>query len=112
VLGLPWDLERDTIKFSFGKLIDKALVMQPTKRNLLSLLASVFDPLGITSLMIVSMKMLYQYTSLACMQIAHFKPCDVNMIFSGELFLYISENYSFILKGLILQRTPCLHHMI
>ena len=60
VLGLPWNLERDSIPFSFEKLVERAREMQATKRNLLSLLAGLFDPLGLISPMIVPMKMLFQ----------------------------------------------------
>ena len=60
VLGLPWDCEKDVIQFSFEKLASKALDMHPTKRSLLSLLASIFDPLGIISPIIVCMKILFQ----------------------------------------------------
>ena len=64
VLGLPWDLERDSIPFSFEKIVERAREMQATKRNLLSLLAGLFDPLGLISPMIVPMKMLFQ--TLCC----------------------------------------------
>ena len=60
VLGLPWDYEKDTIHFSFEKVVQRALEIRPTKRILLSLLADMFDPLGIISPMIVCMKMLFQ----------------------------------------------------
>lgn len=58
VLGLPWDLESDSIAVSFEKLVERARGMRPTKRNLLSLLAGLFDPLGVISPMIVPMKTL------------------------------------------------------
>ena len=64
VLGLPWDLESDSIAVSFEKLVERARGMRPTKRNLLSLLAGLFDPLGVISPMIVPMKMLFQ--TLCC----------------------------------------------
>ena len=64
VLGLPWDLESDSISFSFEKLVERARGMRPTKRNLLSLLAGLFDPLAVNSPMIVPMKMLFQ--TLCC----------------------------------------------
>ena len=38
VLGLPWDLERDSIPFSFEKVVERAREMQATKGTLLSLL--------------------------------------------------------------------------
>ena len=64
VLGLQWDCERDSIEFIFKKLVERAREMQPMKCNLLSLLARLFDPLGIISSMIVSMKILFQ--TLCC----------------------------------------------
>ena len=60
VLGLPWDCESDLICFSFEKIVAKAQEIQPTKRSLLSILASMFDPLGIISPVTVCIKMLFQ----------------------------------------------------
>ena len=60
VLGLPWDFENDAIHFNFEKVVAKAQEVPPTKRNLQSVLASMFDPLGIISPVIVRMKMLFQ----------------------------------------------------
>ena len=60
VLGLPWDFENDVIQFNFEKIVAKAQEIPPTERNLLSVLASIFDPLGIISPVIVCMKMLFQ----------------------------------------------------
>ena len=55
VLGVPWNQEMDTIQTSFGKMVDRAGSMQPTKRNVLSLVAGLFDPLGIICPISVSM---------------------------------------------------------
>ena len=60
VLGLAWDIERDKIKFDFGSVIDAARKLKPTKRNVLSVLSRIFDPLGIISPVLVSMKLLFQ----------------------------------------------------
>ena len=60
VLGVPWDCENDEICFSFEKIVAKAQEISPTKRGLLSLLASMFDPVGLISPVIVCMKMLFQ----------------------------------------------------
>ena len=59
VLGVPWNQETDKIQISFGKMVDRAGSMQPTKRNVLSLVAGLFDPLGIICPVSVSMKMLF-----------------------------------------------------
>ena len=37
----------DLIRFEFDHLIEKAQTLEPTKRNVLSLLACIFDPLGL-----------------------------------------------------------------
>ena len=50
----------DTLYFNFAVLANKAKSLEATKRNVLSLLASLFDPLGIVSPMTVSMKILFQ----------------------------------------------------
>ena len=50
----------DLICFRFEKIVAKAQEIRPTKRSLLSLLASMFDPLGIISPVIVCIKMLFQ----------------------------------------------------
>ena len=60
VLGQAWDSDNDTLYFNFAVLANKAKSLEATKRNVLSLLASLFDPLGIVSPMTVSMKILFQ----------------------------------------------------
>ena len=60
VLGLPWGCKNDLISFSFEKIVAKAQDIRPTKRSLLSLLASTFDPLGIISPITACIKMLFQ----------------------------------------------------
>jgi hypothetical protein len=59
-LGLAWNLERDLIYFNFEHMARKNENAEPTKRSLLSLLSSLFDPLGLISGVIVSMKILFQ----------------------------------------------------
>ena len=60
VLGQAWDNETDELKFDLSKTGEKAKNVILTKRNLLSILASLFDPLGIVSLAIVYAKILFQ----------------------------------------------------
>ena len=60
VLGLAWNCESDKIHFSFAHVADRAKSLEATKRNVLSLLASLFDPLGIINPVTVSMKILFQ----------------------------------------------------
>ena len=60
VLVLAWDCENDTLHFNFQHIADKAKGLEATKRNLLSLLARLFDPLGMVSPVTVGMKVLFQ----------------------------------------------------
>ena len=46
VLGLTWDTETDEIVFNFVKIIHTMHLKEPTKRVVLSVVASFFDPLG------------------------------------------------------------------
>lgn len=60
VLGLLWDYGNDEICFDLATIVAKAQEIRPTKRNVLSVLASMFDPVGIIRPVIVCMKMLFQ----------------------------------------------------
>ena len=61
VLGITWDNTRDTWEFNLGnrgEVIGETA--QPTKRGILSALASIFDPHGLVSPIAVSAKILFQ----------------------------------------------------
>ena len=60
VLGMSWGCESDKFIFCLEKLAEKAKSVVATKRNILSILADLFDPLGIISPVAVSIKMLFQ----------------------------------------------------
>ena len=60
LLGLAWNCENDALHFSFAHVADKARGLETRKQNLLSLLASLSDPLGIVSPVTVSIKILFQ----------------------------------------------------
>ncbi|XP_058128499.1 uncharacterized protein LOC131292779 [Anopheles ziemanni] len=62
VLGMWWDIETDTFRFKLPKR-DEALlkgVTVPTKRQVLSVLMSIFDPLGIIAGFLFYLKVLLQ----------------------------------------------------
>ncbi|XP_074629800.1 uncharacterized protein LOC141887949 [Acropora palmata] len=68
LLGVPWDKEKDTIEVKFpGERV------QPTKRNLLTKLAKVYDPLGFASPTTLSGKLLYR------------KACELKIAWDAEL---------------------------
>ena len=68
LLGVPWDKEKDTIEVKFP-----AEQVEPTKRNLLTKLAKVYDPLGFASPTTLSGKLLYR------------KACELKIAWDAEL---------------------------
>ena len=61
VLGLTWDNQKDLLEFELcklGKEINNTRC--PTKRGILSILASLFDPLGLTSPVTITAKIIFQ----------------------------------------------------
>ena len=61
VLGLTWDYKKDTLEFDLAKVgKDINNSTRPTKRGILSTLASLFDPQGLISPIGVTAKILFQ----------------------------------------------------
>jgi len=60
VLCVVWNCESDTYHLSLAHITKKAEGLEPTKHNVLSVLASLFDPLGLIIPVTVSMKILFQ----------------------------------------------------
>ena len=60
VLGLECDCDKDTLRFDPERLVQTAVNLRPTKRNVLSVLSGLFDPLGIVSPITVAIKALFQ----------------------------------------------------
>ncbi|XP_059351384.1 uncharacterized protein LOC132087991 [Daphnia carinata] len=57
-LGIPWDREINAFTFKVGEEIQ--LHATPTKRNLVNVVATVYDPLGFVASVVFAMKMLTQ----------------------------------------------------
>ena len=61
VLGITWDNQKDLLEFELCKLGKEIKNTHcPTKRDILSILASLFDPLGLTSPVTVTAKITFQ----------------------------------------------------
>ena len=60
VLGMIWDNEQDKLEFDLMKMGTNTHSDAPTKRGILSTLAAIFDPLGLTSPIGVLAKVLFQ----------------------------------------------------
>lgn len=60
VLGVKWNCELDIFYFDFVQVVEKVEGLNLIKCNVLSLLVSLFDLLGLISLVMVSMKIFFQ----------------------------------------------------
>ena len=60
VLGLEWDIKNDKIVFQFEPFICFAKTLIPTKRNVLKVCASFYDPLGFVSPITARIKTIFQ----------------------------------------------------
>jgi hypothetical protein len=60
VSGLSWDTTSDEFVFRFDNLLSKCCSMTLTKRNILSVSASIFDPLGMLAPVTAKLKSLFQ----------------------------------------------------
>ena len=63
VLGLSWDIETDEFVFPLDVFQKRISELKPTKRNILKAFASMYDPLGFLSPIIIRMKVLFQSLS-------------------------------------------------
>ena len=64
VLGIKWNSSADNLILTFERLVLMGKELPPTKRNLLKVAASLFDPIGFISLVAVQLKILLQEACL------------------------------------------------
>ena len=60
VLGVCWDVEGDQLIFDLTHLVEKAAKLQPTKRNVVSVIGQIYDPLGYLAPVTITFKILMQ----------------------------------------------------
>ena len=60
VLGPYWDHQKDVISLKICEIFKEAVNIIPTKRNILSIIASVYDPIGYLQLLVIMLKILFQ----------------------------------------------------
>ena len=60
MLGVNWNSLNDELTFEFSGLIQLSQELPKTKRSILRLTASLFDPLGLLSPFVISLKVLFQ----------------------------------------------------
>jgi hypothetical protein len=62
VLGLPWDVENDSLGYEVSELERLAVELKPTKRTVLRISSRLFDPLGLLSPYTIRAKAMLQHT--------------------------------------------------
>ena len=60
ILGVQWDFMQDTFTFNIGDVSHYMEDSEPTKRNVVSMTARFFDPLGVVSPVTILFKMFFQ----------------------------------------------------
>lgn len=60
VLGVRWEPAEDLLIFDLAHLAERAVRIQPTKRNVVSVIGQIYDPLGFLSPITIAFKILMQ----------------------------------------------------
>ena len=63
VLGIEWDIHRDVLICRFNKILRQAKQLPRTKRNVLRISASFYDPLGVIVPITTKVKYIFQLCS-------------------------------------------------
>ena len=58
VLGIPWDSDKDILVYDFKAIMKDAHKSKPTKRNLLKIVSSFYDSIGLIQPILTSLKIL------------------------------------------------------
>ena len=60
ILGVSWNTHSDSLVFDVRELVERAVKLEPTKRNIISMIGRFYDPLGAVSPVIIKFKILMQ----------------------------------------------------
>ena len=60
ILGVPWNPTNDCLIFNVAELPRLASCLQPTKRNVVTLIGKFYDPLGFLAPVTIRFKVLFQ----------------------------------------------------
>ena len=60
VLGIEWDDINDKLIFNVNEIFKDAINIQPTKRNILSIISTIYDPVGYLQPITIPLKILFQ----------------------------------------------------
>ena len=59
VLGINWDLTKDVLNLGLHHIFEEAVVLNPTKRNILKSIARIHNPCGFLQNVTIALKILF-----------------------------------------------------
>ena len=65
ILGIKWEENKDVLIINLKNLLDGELCYAPTKRNILRVIAGIYDPIGFIQPLVVKFKILFQEICLS-----------------------------------------------
>ena len=60
VLGIDWEDDSDELVFRLNEIFKDALNIQPTKRNILSVISTSYEPLGYLQPVTIQLKIYFK----------------------------------------------------
>lgn len=60
VLGVLWNPHQDYLKLDISAVVSAALTLDPTKRNMVSVIGRFYDPIGYLAPVVIPFKILFQ----------------------------------------------------
>jgi hypothetical protein len=88
VLGVTWNAQSDRLVFDLSDLHNVAINLQPTKRNVVSLIGRFYDPLGFLAPITIKFKIMFQ------------KLCQAKLEWDSELSEVLQEDWRTLLVDL------------
>ena len=68
ILGIKWNSEKDVLKLDVKEIFPEAHTTKPTKRNILKIIAGIYDPIGFLQPLVIDFKILFQNICKASLQ--------------------------------------------
>ena len=60
VLGIEWNHIDDTMQLGVREVFETADKIEPTKRNILKIIAAIYDPVGFLAPILINLKLFFQ----------------------------------------------------
>ena len=92
VLGVKWDVSTDEFVIDIESIVEEALGTEPTKRNIVSVVCKIYDPMGIISPVVIQLKLFFQ------------ELCQSKITWDEPLGEVLRERWKRLLNGLRLMR--------